>query len=86
MLGGNGYGSALGSSEAYIDAAEDRFNENSGRDYYLGTSEMGVNRALANEYIDPVELTTGISNRAMALFGLGQVASNWTVRTVSESY
>ena len=71
--GGNGYGSALGSSEAYIDAAEDRFNENSGRDYYLGTSEMGVNRALANEYIDPVELTTGISNRAMALFGLGQL-------------
>ena len=71
--GGNGYGSALGSSEAYIDAAEDRFNENSGRDYYLGTSAMGVNRALANEYIDPVELSTGISNRAMALFGLGQL-------------
>jgi len=72
---GNGYGSALGSAAAYMDEAEDRFNETSGRDYYLGTSEMGVNRALANEYIDPVELSTGVMNRNMALFGLGNLLS-----------
>ena len=74
--GGSGYGSALGNAAAYMDEAEDRFNESSGRDYYLGTSEMGVNRALANEYIDPVELSTGVMNRNMALFGLGTLLEN----------
>ena len=72
---GNGYGSAMGLSQQYIDNMQDNQEEYSGNNYYLGTSELGVNRALANEYIDPVELSTGVMNRNLMMFGLGNLYS-----------